>query len=157
MNAKPATAEEYVAIEERPRRGLTERIVQATAQRYIVSAEAFDAQTPSVAQTDQLSSRYLIALGARIVREVADLARSADQAGKPLASLAIDTEICFASAADRAAFAAELADAVNQLVARNHDERASGGRWNRLIVAAHPRPPLSRTTHRRSDKETQSD
>ena len=44
----------------------------------------------------------------------------------------------FASAKDRAAFAAELADAVNGLVAKYHDEAAPGGRPHRFVVALHP-------------------
>jgi hypothetical protein len=44
----------------------------------------------------------------------------------------------FASAKDRAAFAVELADAVNGLVAKYHDEAAPGGRRHRFVVALHP-------------------
>ena len=87
-----------------------------------------------------LSTRYLIAVAARMVREVADLARRADRARQPLATLAIETEIRFASAADRGAFTAELGNVVTSLAARYHDESAPNGRWHRLVVAAHPRP-----------------
>jgi DNA-binding transcriptional ArsR family regulator len=127
-------------VEERPRRGLVERVVVATAQAYLVSPEALGSVAVDMTRTDKLSSRYLIALAARLVREVAGLARAADKAGKPLATLSIDTEIRFASATDRAAFTAELSHAVTTLAARYHDEAALGGRWHRLIVAAHPRP-----------------
>ena len=44
----------------------------------------------------------------------------------------------FASAKDRAAFAAELADTVNGLVAKYHDEATPGGRAHRFVVALHP-------------------
>ncbi|MEA2457129.1 MAG: hypothetical protein QOC95_101, partial [Thermoleophilaceae bacterium] len=37
-----------------------------------------------------------------------------------------------------AAFAVELADAVNGLVAKYHDEAAPGGRPHRFVVALHP-------------------
>lgn len=128
-------------VEERPRRGLTERVMVASARSYVVSPAALGASAADPSRTDRLSSRYLIALAARMVREVGALARGADRAGKPLATLAIDTEIRFASAADRAAFTGELADAVTALVARYHDEAGADGRWHRLVVAAHPRPP----------------
>src|SRR5919106_640399 len=55
-----------------------------------------------------------------------------------VATVAIDTEIRFASAADRAAFAAELSDAVEGLVGKYHDEAATRGRKHRLAVAPHP-------------------
>ena len=62
------------------------------------------------------------------------------RAAKPLPTLTIDTEVCFASAADRAAFTAELADAVTRLVGRYHAGQAPGGRLHRLVVASHPIP-----------------
>lgn len=123
-------------VEERPRRGLTERVVVATAKAYVVSPAPLGAD---LARTDRLSSRYLVAIAARMVREVATLARRADKAGRPLATLSIDTEIRFASAAERTAFAAELTRTVTRLVARYHDETSPNGRWHRLVVAAHPR------------------
>ena len=92
--------------------------------------------------TDQLSSRYLIALAARVVHEVITLTRRADEAGRSLATLAIDTDIRFAGAADRAAFTREVTEAVTALAARYHDETHPAGRWHRLVVAAHPRPRL---------------
>jgi len=55
-----------------------------------------------------------------------------------VATFAIDGEVRFASAADRAAFAEELADAVTALVSKYHDETAEGGRDHRLVVAVHP-------------------
>jgi len=127
-------------VEERPRRGLTERVVRATARGYVVSPGALGPSGADPARTDRLSTRYLIAVAARLVREVGLLARRADAAGQRLATLTLDTEIRFASAADRAAFTAELAQAVAALAARYHDEAAPAGRWHRLVVAAHPRP-----------------
>lgn len=127
-------------VQERPRRGLTERIVVASARSYVVSPEALGPNACDPGHTDRLSTRYLVAVAARMVREVADLARRADRSGKTLATLSIDTEIRFASAADRAAFTNELTAAITALAARYHDETAKGGRWHRLIVAAHPRP-----------------
>lgn len=130
-------------VEERPRRGLTERVVVATARAYVLSPLALGDNAADVAHTDRLSSRYLIALGARMVREVAALARHADKAARPLATMSIDTEIRFASAADRAAFTAELTRSVTRLAARYHDEQTPGGRWHRLVVAAYSRPAQS--------------
>jgi len=127
-------------VGERPRRGLTERMVVASARSYVVSPAALGESAADPARTDRLSTRYLVAVAARMVREVAELARAADAAERPLPTLAIDTEIRFASAADRAEFTEALAGAVTALVAEYHDEAAPGGRWHRLVVAAHPRP-----------------
>jgi predicted ArsR family transcriptional regulator len=136
-------------VEERPRRGLTERVMLATARAYVLSPATLGENAADPARTDRLSTRYLIAVAARMVGEVADLARRADEAGTPLATLAIDSEIRFASAADRAAFTAELAAAVTALAAKYHDEQASRGRWHRVVVAAHPmRRSAPRSTRR---------
>ena len=138
-------------VSTRARRGLTERMLQATAASYVVSPAALGEAASTTERTDRLSSRYLIAVAARMVREVATLARRAEAAAKPLATLAIDTEIRFASAADRAAFTRDLAEAVTALAARYHDESAAGGRWHRLVVAAHP--SLEPTTATEPTKE----
>lgn len=130
-------------VEERPRRGMTERIMQATASAYLVTPDVADGHAVDPSRVDRLSSRYLLALAARMVTEVVDLSRRAERAGKTLPTLAIDTEIRFRSAAERAAFTAELAAAVHGLAAKYHDEAAPRGRWHRLVVAAHPRPEPS--------------
>jgi DNA-binding transcriptional ArsR family regulator len=127
--------------EERRWGGLTERLLVATAASYVVSPGALGAAASDPRRTaDRLSARYLIALGARMVREVGGLARRAEAQDKRLATLAIDTEIRFRSAAERAAFTGDLAGAVTALVARYHDESAPGGRRHRVVVAAHPLP-----------------
>lgn len=133
-------------VEERPRRGLSERVVRATAQGYVVSPSALGPIGADPARTDRLSSRYLLAVAARLMSEVGRLASRAEATGAPLATLTIDTEVRFASAADRAAFTAELGEAITTLVSRYHDESARGGRWHRLVVAAHPRPARTSTT-----------
>jgi predicted ArsR family transcriptional regulator len=136
-------------VEERPKRGLTERVMRATARAYVLSPSALGQNAADPARTDRLSMRYLIAVAARMVGEVADLARRADKARQPLATLAIDSEIRFASAADRAAFTAELTDAVTTLAAKYHDKQADRGRWHRVVVAAHPIPPTTPSPTRR--------
>ncbi|AKT41183.1 winged helix-turn-helix domain-containing protein [Chondromyces crocatus] len=127
--------------EERRWGGLKERLLVASAASYVVSPKALGPVAADPARSaDRLSASYLIALGARIVREVGDLWRGAREAGKHLASLSIDTEIRFRSAADRAAFTRDLTHAINTLVARYHDEAAPGGRPHRLVLVAHPLP-----------------
>ena len=127
-------------VEERPRRGLTERVVQATASAYVVSPATSGNLAVDPASLDRLSADYLVAVAARLVREVGAMARGARRARRPLPTLTIDTEIRLADAEARAAFATDLAEAVTSLTARYHDESTPNGRWHRLVVAAHPRP-----------------
>ncbi len=121
--------------------GLTERLLVATANSYVVSPDALGPVAVDPERTsDRLSASYLIALAARAVREVGDLFRQATNAAKRLATISIDTTIRFRTAEERATFSRELAAAVTQLVSRYHDESAPGGRIHRLIVLAHPQP-----------------
>ena len=119
--------------------GLTERLLVATAASYVVSPSALGpvAVDPN-RDVDRLSASYLIALGARVVREVGALVRRANESSKRLATLAVDTEVRFRSPADRAAFSHELTEAIAKLVSKYHDESAPGGRAHRLVVVAHP-------------------
>ena len=121
--------------------GLTERLLVATAASYVVSPGALGpvAVDPD-REVDRLSANYLIALGARVIREVGDLIRRAHKTGKRLATLSVDTEVRFRSATDRAEFTNELTEAVAKLVSKYHDASAPGGRTHRLVVVAHPLP-----------------
>ncbi|MDJ0406822.1 ArsR/SmtB family transcription factor [Rhodococcus erythropolis] len=126
-------------VEERKRGNMTERIMHASAASYVISPAAMSALAPDPSRfPDQLSARWLVTLAARIVREVGELIAGATAAGKPLASFAIDSDITFATAADRAAFAGELGESVNSLVAKYHDGNSEAGRKHHLVVALHP-------------------
>ncbi len=119
--------------------GITERRLVASATSYVVSPKALGPVEATPARTvDRLSASYLIALAARCVREVGEMMRRAFASEQRLATLSIDTEIRFRSAAERAAFSQELAAHVAGLAARYHDAAAPGGRLHRLVVLAHP-------------------
>jgi len=129
------------AVEERRWGGLVERRLVASAASYIVSPAALgEAANDPARASDRLSARFLIALAARVVREVADLVRRSQEQGKPLATLSIDTEMRFRTPAERAAFTRDLTATITQLVTRYHDAKAPGGRAHRLVVVAHPLP-----------------
>jgi DNA-binding transcriptional ArsR family regulator len=119
--------------------GITERRMVATAASYLVSPGALGPAATDPARTaDHLSASYLLALAARAVREVGALVRRAEQTNQRLATLSIDTEIRFRSAAERASFSQELAAGIAALTARYHDPSAPGGRLHRLVAVAHP-------------------
>jgi DNA-binding transcriptional ArsR family regulator len=126
-------------MEERRKGNVTERVLRATAASYVISPAALGPVEPDPARApDQLSARWLLAVAARLVREVGALITGAARARKPVATFAMEGEVRFASAADRAAFARELAGAVTALLAKYHDEAAAHGRAHRVIVAVHP-------------------
>ena len=141
-------------IEERRRGNVTERILQATAASYLISPAALASVAPDPHRfSDRFSAFWLLALAARMVQEVGQLIAGAAAARQKLATFAIDGEITFRSAADRAAFAEELGVAVTRLVDKYHDggrdvpadsqPRSTAGsppagRKHRLVVALHP-------------------
>ena len=126
-------------VEERRKGNCTERVLQATAASYVISPTALSAVAPDRSrEPDQRSARWLLAVAGRMVREVGDLITGASAAGKPLATLGIDSEVRFASARDRAACGAVGGDAYKGLVATNHEAPAPGGRRHRFVVALHP-------------------
>jgi DNA-binding transcriptional ArsR family regulator len=128
-------------VEERRKGNCLERVVRATARAFVISPEALGALGPTAeAAGDRLSSAYLIAAAGRAIRDVASLEARARKAGKRIATLTLEADLRFASAASRAEFAEELADAVARLAAKYTDERAPGGRRFRLLAAIHPTP-----------------
>ena len=142
------------SIEERRRGNVTERILQATAASYLISPAALASVAPDPHRfSDRFSAFWLLALAARMVQEMGQLIAGAAAARQKLATFAIDGEITFRSAADRAAFAEELGVAVTRLVDKYHDggrdvpagsqaDSQAGsppsGRKHRLVVALHP-------------------
>ena len=126
-------------IEERRKGNVTERIMRATALSYVISPTALSSVAPDPARSpDRLSARWLLAVAGKLVRDTGALIAGATKAGKRLATFALDGEVRFASAGDRAAFVEELTATVALLVSKYHDETAPDGRDHRIIVAVHP-------------------
>src|SRR5579871_6870310 len=115
-------------VDERRKGNAIERVLRATAASYVISPQALAAVQPDPARApDRLSASWLLAVAAR--------------AQKRVATFAMEGEVRFASAAERAAFAEELANAVIALVGKYHNETATHGRTHRVIVAIHPSIP----------------
>jgi DNA-binding transcriptional ArsR family regulator len=126
-------------VEERRKGNVTERVMRATAASYVISPAALAPLQPDPSRApDQLSARWLLAVAARLVRDVGALITGAARARKRVATFALDGEVRFASAADRAGFAEELSSAIAACVAKYHDEAAERGRDHRVVVAIHP-------------------
>jgi DNA-binding transcriptional ArsR family regulator len=127
-------------VEERLWGGIKERMLVATARSYVVSPAALGPLgADPVRAGDRLSASYLIALGARVVREVGALVRRARHQEKRLATLSFDLVIAFESPAARAAFTGDLQGALAKLAARYH-HGGPGARPHRLLVASYPAP-----------------
>jgi len=120
-------------VEERRKGNCMERVVRAAAREFLIAPAAGDGVT-----ADRFSAAYLASAAARMIRELASVCIRARRAGKRIATLTVETEIRFASAESRAAFAEEIAAAIARLAAKYHNERAEGGRRFRLLAAVYP-------------------
>jgi DNA-binding transcriptional ArsR family regulator len=129
-------------VEERKKGNCIERVMRGVAASYVISPAVLAAIAPDPARSpDRLSARWMLALAARLVRDTGALISGAAKARKSLATFALDGEVRFASATDRAEFAEELTNSITSLIAKYHDESAEGGRSHRLVVAIHPSIP----------------
>jgi len=127
-------------VEERRKGNMTERLVRSSARSYVISPAVLAALAPQPAQLsgDRLSASWLLAIAAQLVRDVGVLMNGVRNEERRVATFTMDTEIRFSSPDDRAAFADELSQAVNQLVAKYHDGGSPGGRSHKMVVAVHP-------------------
>jgi DNA-binding transcriptional ArsR family regulator len=133
-------------VETRARRNCLERVVRATARSYVISPLVLGrlGLDPGAVR-DEFSSAYLVSAAARAINDVTVLRQRANRAGKKLATLAMETEIRFASARSRQEFTTELLQTIAALAMKYHDEHAAGGRSFRLLVGAHPTITKSET------------
>ncbi len=124
--------------EERAWGGITERFVRRVARQLVVAPDVLQAEPIDPGRfSDHMSAAYLVAVNARAVTEVGAISDRAAAASTRLPTLTIDTVIGFASADDRAAFAADVQAAVAALVTRYHHD---DGRPHRFTVSSYPRP-----------------
>jgi DNA-binding transcriptional ArsR family regulator len=126
--------------EERPRRGVRERVMRVVAERFVVDPSALGELAPELAGADRFSATYLVALASRAIRELADLLGRARSTGKRLATAGLSTEVTLAEPADFDAFVEDLSRAVGEVVARHHME-GGGGRTFRVLAGTYPAPP----------------
>jgi DNA-binding transcriptional ArsR family regulator len=128
-------------VEERRRGNCVERVVRATANAFVISPEALgDLGAGAEKELDRASAAFQVATAARTIREVSTLDAAAQEAGKRLVTLTLDSEIRFADARERAAFATGLAEALAALLVRFHSPDAPEGRTYRLLGLVHPKP-----------------
>jgi DNA-binding transcriptional ArsR family regulator len=117
-------------VEERRRRGCTERVVRATADAVVVEPTVVGSPT----EQDRFAADALLANGARLVRDVAEARTAAAERGQRLLTFSIEAEVGFSQPADLERFADALADRIAELAA----EFGPGRRRYRVVVGGHP-------------------
>jgi DNA-binding transcriptional ArsR family regulator len=125
-------------VEERRKGNCVERVVQATARYYLILPQTLGqmALDPETVQ-DRFSSTYLVAVAAQAIQDLASLQQGATNANKKLATLTLQSEISFRSAAARNAFAEELSNQMAQLILK-YDGHGKGSRRFRMLLGLYP-------------------
>lgn len=122
-------------------RNCTERLMQASARRYLVATDALGSLSPDPGElADAFSSAYLVASAQALAEQVARQREAADGQGLRLPTLALETEIAVADAEAQAALAEDLQRAVERLVRRHHRPDRAGARALRLNAYLTPAP-----------------
>lgn len=129
--------------EERPRRGVTERVMRLVARRFVVAPAELGgpagAEEREAASGDRFSATYLLALASRSIRELADLLDRARSSGKRLVTAGVSAEVRLAEPSQIEAFVEDLTRAVGEVIAK-HQSEAPGGRTFRLTAGFYPKP-----------------
>jgi len=129
-----------VLVEERQRRGCTERVLVATADAFVVDPSvmhADDASAPPPVQ-DRYAAQHLIGTAAGVVRDVARMQAAAEREQTRLLTFTVEAEVGFADPGDIERFATRLAELMRQ--AASEFNPPAGGRRYRVVAGGHPAP-----------------
>lgn len=126
-------------VEERQRRGCTERILRASATAFVVDPAVMTAGADPTftAIHDQYAAEHLVDVAAGTVRDVARMQAAADSGGKRLLTFTLETEVRFAEPSAVHQFTDALAEAVRSTIEAFDTPE---GRPYRLVVGGHPAP-----------------
>lgn len=131
--------------EERPRRGLTEKVYRPVGRRFVIDPsilgdlDAGEGLGEGLGEGDRWAASYAIALASRTTREIAALRSKASRQGKRLATAAMDTTVRIRTPREMEAFVDDLARALAEVVVR-HDDNATDARPFRMTSCLHPAP-----------------
>jgi DNA-binding transcriptional ArsR family regulator len=129
-------------VEERPRRGFTERILAASADAFVVDPSVLGAVAAVEAQ-DRYAAEHLIGAASDVVRDVVRMQSAARREGTRLLTFTIEADVRFAAPADVERFCNHLAELVAKAAATHGTP--TDGRPYRLVLGGHPAPAPPRT------------
>ena len=125
-------------VEQRRRRGCVERVVQATAQRYLLSPDLLgEPGTPEPEDLLRLGHLGWLPLAAVAAQAIRDLETLRLHLGDEVPALTLPAQVRFSSPTAFHDFVRELSEEMARLVAKYHDETAASGRhW--FFLGAYP-------------------
>ena len=131
---------------ERNRRNMTEKLYRASSSSYAIDSRTLGKLAPNPeSMSDGLAAGTLLALADQATTEIGLSLRQARAAGKRLATTAIEAELRFTSAQQKAEFAEALSQAIADVVVRHsHPATSRKGHRYRFIAGAYPIPKKRR-------------
>ncbi len=123
-------------VEERPRRGFTERVLASRADAFVVDPGVLGSRARINAQ-DRYAAEHLIGAASDVVRDVVRMQVAAQAEGTRLLTFTIEADVRFATPGDLERFCERLAEDVAGAAAAHG---APSGRPYRLVLAGHPTP-----------------
>lgn len=123
-------------VEERQRRGFTERVLVAEANAFVLDPTLLSGPVPSVEAQDRYAAQHLVETASTVVREVTRMRSAAEAAGQRLLTFTIEADIGFAQPQDFEDFTRALAQSVAALAERYAP--AADRRRYHLVMGAHP-------------------
>jgi DNA-binding transcriptional ArsR family regulator len=127
-------------VEERQRRGFTERVVRTRPGAFLVdpSIAAPAAGTDPARAQDRFAAEHLLDTATGLVRDVARMQMAAAEQDRRLLTFTLETEVGLARPADLEAFVLALAERLAGLVEEFTPPK--GGQRYRVVVGGHPAP-----------------
>ena len=123
-------------VEERKRRGFTERVLVAGANTFVLDPALLGTDRSSVDAQDRHAAQHLVQAAANAVRDVTRMRGAAEAAGQRLLTFTIEAEVGLAQPQDFEAFTTSLVQSVAELAARYAP--GDGRRGYHLLIGAHP-------------------
>ncbi len=125
-------------VEERRRGNFTERVLRATARRYLISPEILGELGTCGLQDDLHDPRAWTSLAAMAAQILSDLVILRNVIGADPPTLTVPSRLRFTSAEALDAFTLELTEELGRLVRKYHDETAEASYW--FVLGAYPEP-----------------
>ena len=123
-------------VEERQRRGFTERVLVAEADAFVLDPAMLVGNPAAVDAQDRHAAQHLVQAAGTVVREVTRMRSAAEAAGQRLLTVTIEAELGFERPQDFEDFSDALAKAVAALAQQYAPGKDRRG--YHLIIGAHP-------------------
>ncbi len=124
-------------VEERRRGNFTERVLRATARRYLISPDVLG-DLGTFGPQDLQDLRAWTSLATLAAQTLSHLAILRDMTGAEPPTLAVPSRLRFTSTEMLDAFTIELTDELGRLVRKYHDEDGRASYW--FVLGAYPEP-----------------